>query len=109
MAALIPLIAASSSGEVSITSSALSPKRSTISAAVAGPMPFTEPPARKSYIALALVGRMRWANSALNCRPCTLCVIHRPLTIIDSPAAAYGKQPTTVTFSPLPSLRRSTV
>ena len=32
-----------------------------------------------------------------------------PLTIIDSPAAAYGKQPTTVTFSPLLSLRRSTV
>ena len=31
------------------------------------------------------------------------------VTIMDSPGAAYGKQPTTVTPSPFSSLRRSTV
>ena len=60
-------------------------------------------------MAAALVGSMRWAYSALNCLPCTEWVIHAPLTIMDSPAAANGKQPTTVTVSPFPSLSLRTV
>ena len=80
-----------------------------MSAAVAGPMPRTAPPARYSYIAGAVLGSIRCENSALNCLPWTLCDTQLPLTIMDSPGAAYGKQPTTVTPSPFSSLRRSTV
>ena len=45
-AAEMPRIPVSSAGELSSTSSVRSPKRSTMSAAVAGPMPFTARPAR---------------------------------------------------------------
>ena len=103
LAELMPFISASFSGCISRTSRDLSPKRSTMSAAVAGPTPRTVPPARYSYMASAEVGSIRLHCSILNCLPCWAWVIHEPSADIISPGATYGRQPTAVVFSPLSS------
>ena len=60
-------------------------------------------------MAASSVGSMRWANSALNCLPWTLWVLHVPLASRVSPGAAKGMVPTTVTVSSFSLRSRRTV
>ena len=62
----MPLTLASSSGSSSMTRKVSAPKRSTMRAAVAGPMPFTAPDARYRRMAVASVGRVLSLAVALN-------------------------------------------
>ena len=104
----MPLISASFSGCISSTSRDLAPNLSTIMAAVAGPIPFTVPPARYSYISSADTGSIRLHCSILNCLPCWACVIHVPSAEMVSPGATYGRQPTAVVVSPFSVSIRTT-
>ena len=65
----IPFILANSCGSSSKMRNASAPKRSTMRAAVDGPIPFTAPDAKYRRIAVASVGKVLSQAVALNCVP----------------------------------------
>ena len=105
---VIPLMLLRRSGSSSKMCRVLSPKVSTIRAAVAAPIPLIAPEDRYFSIATAVAGLERSNASTLNCVPKFGWLLQLPITRSSSPALTQGMVPTTVTSS-WPLLSSNTV
>ena len=87
-------------GAVSITSSAATPKWSTMLSASFGPIPLINPDPRYRRTPCTVAGSTVVKSSTWNCRPYCGCDPHLPRSRSASPGRAPNSDPTTVINSP---------